>query len=419
MPRVATVSPNTPLRDRFIAGLGYPLRGAGLASCMVLALLHCLLVAPLFIGITASFALWAATWRYAATCLMHTANGFADPPNVGVDENPAAGNGLMAVHLFATVMCALSALLYPPALWPLIILFAAMLPAIDMSLAFDGDVELALSPVNWWEVIRRFGWAYLIPLLLNLATGALIVAAALADHVLPRLLALPLFGFAYTYLIILNLHLMGAMIHRHHERFGLEPEAEALARAGGQDVDEELLQQVRTVAGTDRRAAIALLVTRMQGRSAPSALHLAYRELLHAEGLREGLLEHGQIWIAALMASNEPRRALGVVQDCLELDPGFLPDDPAYASALAEQAARAGMSRLALKLSRGFLVRWPRASEAPGTGLLAARLLGVELGQRTEATVLLGRLVQAWPDHPLRAEIDALARQLQDGPAHA
>jgi hypothetical protein len=413
MARIATVSPDTPFSERFVTGLSYPLRGGGLATCAALALAHYLVILPAFIGVFASFALWAATWRYAAVCLTYTANGFADPPDIGVDENSAAGNGLTAVHLFAFALCFVSGLFYPPALWPLMILFAAMLPAIDMSLAFDGNIELAMSPVTWWEVIRRFGWPYLIPVGLNLATGALIIVASVATGMLPKLLSLPLFAFAYTYLIILNLHLMGAMVHQRHESFGLEPEADELVRENGQDEDTELLQQVHEVATSDRRAAIAMLVTRMQGRSAPAPLHQAYRELLRQEGLRDGLLEHGHIWIAALMVNGESRRALGLVQECQEIDTAFLPDDPSIAGPLAELAARSGMNHLALRMCRGFLTRWPRSPESPTYGLLAARLLAATPERTADAVVLLGKLSAHWPDHPLRRDIDALAQQLQ------
>ena len=420
MPRIATVAAGTPFRERFVAGLGYPLRGGGLATCVALSIAHYLAMLPAFIGLFASFALWGATWRYGATCMLHTANGYADPPDVGVDDHPSAGNGMLAIHMLAAALCVLSALLYPPALWPLIVLFAWTLPAIDMSLAFDGSLELALSPVNWWEVMRRFGVSYFIPVSLNLATGALIVLASLATDALPRLVSLPLFAFAYTYLIILNLHLMGAMIHLRHDRFGLEPETEALVRESGQDADDRLIEQVKTVATANRRAAIALLVQRMQGRSAPAPMHQLYRELLRQEGLRDGLLEHGQLWIALQMANGESRRALGLVQECMEIDAGFLPDAPEHVAALAEAAARAGMTRLALRLCRGFLTRWPRSTETPRVGLLAARLLGDELDQRAEAVVLLGKLAAAWPDHPLRAELDAMAQRLQQaGAVHA
>ncbi|WP_199098505.1 hypothetical protein [Dyella sp. ASV21] len=413
MTRIETVSPDTPLGERIVTGLSYPLRGGGLATCTVLALCHWLVILPAFIGIFASFALWAATWRYAATCLWHTANGYADPPDIGVDENPAAGNGLTAVHLLAVALCVISTVFYPPILWPLILLFAITLPAIDMSLAFDGSMELALSPLNWWEVMRRFGAAYLIPVALNIATGALIIVASIATAFLPKLLALPLFAFAYTYLIILNLHLMGAMIHQRHEQFGLEPEAEELVRESGQDADTELLAHVHAVAQTDRPAAIGLLVKRMQGRSAPDPLHLAYRELLRREGLREGLVEHGHLWIAAMIANGESRRALGLVQECMELEPSFLPDAPDNVAVLVDQAARAGMTRLALKLCRGYLTQWPSATDAPRIGLLAARWLSESPSQRAEAAVLLGKLITAWPEHPLQPEMAALARQWQ------
>jgi hypothetical protein len=414
MIRIATISPDTPFRKRLITGFGYPLRGAGLATCTALALAQYLAFLPTYIGVFASFALWTATWRYAAACMLHTANGYANPPDIGIDGSPAAGNGLTVIHLFAVALCVLSAWLYPPALWPLVILFALMLPAIDMSLAFDGSIELALSPVTWWEIIRRFGWTYLIPVTLNLATGGLIIAASIATSLLPKLVSLPLFAFAYTYLIILNLHLMGAMIHAYHEDFGIEPEAEALVRENGQDEDTQLLDDVRTVASSDRRAAIAMLVARMQSRSAPMAMHQAYRQLLREEGLHDALLVHGQIWIAALMASDESRRALGLVQECMEVDPAFVPDDPTTAGPLAELAARASMNRLALHLCRQFLAHWPRSPHALRYGLLAARILTAVPDRQAEATVLLGKLAATWPDHPLRNELDALAQQLHE-----
>jgi hypothetical protein len=310
-------------------------------------------------------------------------------------------------------LCIASGMFYPPALWPLMILFALTLPAIDMSLAFDGSLEQAMSPVTWWEVMRRFGAAYLIPVGLNLAIGGLIVAASIATSFLPRLVSLPLYAFAYTYLIILNLHLMGAMIHERHQSFGLTPEADELVAENGQDEDAQLLHHVQATAATDRRTAITMLVERLQHRGAPVSLHQAYRDLLRKEGLRDALLVHGQIWIAALMANGESRRALGLVQECMELDAEFIPDDPSNAGPLAELAARSGMNRLALRLCRGFLAQWPRSAEAPRYGLLAARLLVATPDRQAEAAVLLGKLIAAWPDHPLRGEFDALVQQLQ------
>ncbi|WP_266168987.1 hypothetical protein [Dyella subtropica] len=414
MSRIATVSTGTPFSERLPSAFGYPLRGAALASCIGLALLHYVGLLPSFIGFFASLMVWTATWRYAADCMLHTAHGYADPPDVSLGGNESAGWALAAIHLMIVALCVLAIVFFPKALWPVLILSALALPAIDMSLAFDGNLAAALNPIHVWRIVTGFGVAYLIPVAINLLTGALLALASLATGFLPKLLALPLYAFAYTYLIILGFHLMGAMIHERHERFGMAPEAEALAREVHQDADEQLLDAVRETSTRDPQAAIAMLVARMQDRSAPAPLHQAYRQLLQQQGLRDGLLTHGQIWAAALLANGESRRALGLLQECIDIDPAFLPDDPGNTGTLAELAARLGMSRLAVKLCRGYLSTWPTAPEAPRYGLLAARQLGMQLGQPTEAMVLLGKLAADWPDHPLHREMLSLKRQLQD-----
>lgn len=415
MPRPKPVSPRAPLADRLIAGLSYPLRGTALATCVLLGLGQCLTILPGIIGIGLGFFLWLARWRYAAACLVHTANGYAEPPDVGMDENAAAGRALTLLHMLVVIACVACKLFYAPMFWPLVLFCSLILPAIDMSLAF-GDEANAFNPLHWQRVIGRLGAGYFLPVVINLVTGLLIMLPSLMRPSLLALLWQPLFAFGYTYLIIFNLHLMGVMIHRHHERFDLQPEADVLARESGQDEDERLLIAVREMARVDRRAAIGMLVERMQGHSAPSSLHQAYRELLKQEGLTAGLLEHGQLWIAALIANGEARRALGLVQECVDIDAHFLPDAPDSVVTLAELASSSGMTRLSLKLCRGFFARWPRSAECPRLGLLAARQMAERLGQHAEAAVLLGKLATAWTAHPLHPSLVAYATELQQRP---
>ena len=412
MPRIAVAAADTPFGERLRSGFGYPLRGAGLATCVALAAIHLLGMLPSYIGALAGALVWAATWRYAADCLLHTAHGYADPPDVASEGNSSSGWGLTAIHLFIVALCVLAIVFFPRLLWPVLLLSALLLPAIDMSLAFDGNLALALNPLHWQRVIAGFGMAYLVPVAINLVLAFTVVLASLSTALLPRLLALPLFGFVCTYLIVLAFHLMGALIHQRHERFGIEPEAPRLARAGGQDADEQLLDEVNALAPADPAAATQLLVARLQDRSEPAPLHLAYRTLLKQQNLRDGLLVHGQIWMAALIAQGEPRRALGVLQDCCGIDAGFVPDDPRTCGELADLAARLGMRRLALHLCHGYLAYWPRDPHLPHYGLLAARLLGEQAEQRAEAVQLLDQLAGAWPEHPQQAEIRALRQQL-------
>jgi hypothetical protein len=65
MPRIALASADTPFGQRLIQGLGYPLRGSGLATCVALALIHYVALLPSYIGALASALVWAATWRTA------------------------------------------------------------------------------------------------------------------------------------------------------------------------------------------------------------------------------------------------------------------------------------------------------------------------------------------------------------------
>ena len=247
MPRPKPVSPHAPLAGRFIAGLSYPLRGTALATCVLLGLGQCLTILPGIIGMGFAFFLWLARWRYAAACLVHTANGFAEPPDVGMDENAAAGRALTLLHMLVILACVACKLFYAPMFWPLVLFCSLILPAIDMSLAF-GDEASAFNPLHWQKVIGRLGAGYFLPVVINLVTGLLIMLPSLLRPSLLAILWQPLFAFGYTYLIIFNLHLMGVMIHRHHERFDLQPEADVLARESGQDEDDRLLLAVREMA---------------------------------------------------------------------------------------------------------------------------------------------------------------------------
>ncbi len=406
MSRIEVVAADTPLGARLVSGFSYPLRGGGLATCTVLALIHYVGLLPSYIGALGSVLVWAATWRYAADCLLRTANGYADPPDVGLDSNRTAGWGLTAIHLLVVALCMLAIVFWPRLFWPVLVLAILVLPAIDMSLAFDANLALALNPLNWARIAHGFGLAYLVPVAINLLLGITIVLASLSSALLPRIFALPLFGFAYSWLIVLAFHLMGVLIHQRHEQFGLELEAPRLAQATGQDADATLLEESAALAPNDVNAATSLLVERLRARSAPPSIHLAYRQLLQRQQLHAALLVHGQVWIAALIAQGESRRALGVLQECIGLDPDFIPDDPHTCGELADLAVRLGISRIALKLCHGYVQAWPRDRQVPHYGLLASRLLASHPEQHAEAMQLLDQLAATWPEHPMRGEIE-------------
>jgi hypothetical protein len=372
MPRVRTAVEDMPLADRLIGGLAYPLRGAALLACIALGLCHYAMLLPGFIGIIAASVVWIATWRYAIDVMLQTADGFDDAPEVAREDRAGNPTALFLVTVFAILACIAVAFWSPGFLWLALVLAALVLPAIDMSLAFDGDVNVAMHPATWFGVAKRFGSAYLIPVVANAALAVVLWVAQAGIGQLPRMLALPVSGFVCTYLIVLDFHWMGVLVWHYRERLGMQPAAPALVDSMGWDDDQRLLDACKRIAASDPEAAAIELRDRIRDHLAPAPIHWMFRDLLQQLGRHDLLLAHGQTWIAQLCVSGDARRALGLVQECREIEPTFLPDDPANVAMLAETAGRTGMHRLAGHLARGFAQRWPQHEASNRVAALVA-----------------------------------------------
>ncbi|HWU78262.1 MAG TPA: hypothetical protein VN043_17335 [Rhodanobacter sp.] len=410
MSNIELINLRQPLSQHLLDALRYPLRASALAALVAFTLAHYLTLLPL-IGWVLELVIWAATYLYALECLRHSADGFAQPPEIA--EPGHGGWALVAILLWSTLLTLAVKLNFGGGTWLVGSLMAVTLPAIAMSLALDGSVPHALNPLTWLQVMARFGPIYLLLIGVQCLI-ALIVGMTRHgfEHALPQFFALPLFYFVAIYATLFNFRLMGVLIYQRHEQFGLLPKAHQLANQNHQDDDRQLLDEVERVALEQPREALDLLVPRLRDRAAPASLHLAYRRILEQQGLRDALLVHGQIWIAALIAQGEARRALGVLQECIGMDAAFIPDDPRSCGELADLAARLGISRIALQLCRGYLDHWPRDTQLPRYGLLAARLLAEHPEQHAEARQLLQRLAADWPGHPLHGEIEKQQRLL-------
>lgn len=410
MPRVELLDPRLPLSQQLLDALRYPLRGAAVPALVAFTLAHYLALLPVA-GWLLELVIWAATYLYALECLRHTADGHASPPEFA--EPGRGGWTLVAVLLWFTLLTLAVKLNFDGGTWVVTLLMALSLPAIVMSLALDGSAGHALNPLTWIQVMSRFGLPYLLLIGVQCLIAVIVgVAQAAFESTLPRVISLPLFYLVANYATLFNFHLMGVLIHQRHEDFGVQPQAHRLAREVHQDADQRLLDEVTALSPEQPQAALELLVPRLRDHAAPASLHHAYRQLLQRQGLKDALLVHGQIWMAALIAQRESRRALGVLQECCGMDTRFFPDDPRTCGELADLAARLGMSRLALHLCRSYLVQWPRDQQVPHYGLLAARLLGEHADQHAEAAQLLDQLATAWPDHPLHADIDTQRQRL-------
>lgn len=409
-----TVDADLPWAARLSRGLSYPLRGAALASLAAMTLGHLLAwMLPSFLGWSTGVVVWVSTYMYALECLRRTANGYAQPPEMALYAGNAPGIALYVLQMAALAAIVLATYLGSDA-WVVWLLLALVLPAVTMALAFEDGILAAFNPVTLAAAIGSFGAAYLLPV----AGGALqTIAYIQALRHGDSLLQTGLWYALVTYLVLFNFHLMGVLMHRYHERIGHLPESLAMAQATGSDIEDGQMRAMQAlVASGHDDVAIGLLAQRLQERGATPAMHHEYRRLLRAAGRRDALLEHAPSYIAVLLLEDDTRRALGVVQECIDLDPQFLPGDAGVVGELADAAARNGMTRLGLKLARAYPNTWPRDPAAPRYGLLAARLLATQPGRRAEAGVLASKLLHAYPACNERTELNELLLQLGGQP---
>jgi len=407
MPRHELADPGTPFAERILIGWRYPLRGAAIWTIGAITLFESIAFLPVTGLKLLVLALgWVALYTYSFECLRHTADGYADPPEAAVNGGDGTSVALIVIQLTGNAIAVLAPILFGFPGLAVSLLFALVLPVITMSLAFDG-VGAALNPLTWFEAIRRLGRSYAMLFAMVLASSLLQAAAqyALKDHG-PTFFGTLGYYLVANYLTVYNFHLMGALIHHKHETLGYQPASIDIAAAVEPDDDQALLAHVDLIARDDVPGATDILTERLREGLAPATMHTRYRELLRAQDRLPELLVHGQIWIAALVTARETRRALGVVQDCIGVDPAFLPDDPITCGPLADTAAHGGMTRLALHLAEGYTRTWPRDMGAPHYGLLAARM-HERLGQHDEARSVAKRLLAERPDHPLRIDIEA------------
>lgn len=412
MPRHELADADTPFAERIRIGWRYPMRGAAPLTIGAITLFESIAFLPvtglklLVIGLG-----WMALYTYAFECLRHTADGYADPPEMAIHTTDGTSIALILIQLTGNAIAVLAPIFFGVPGLLVSLVFAFVLPVITMSLTFDG-VGAALNPAIWVQAVGRLGGSYVLLFVIMLASSLLQAAAqyAMKDHG-PTFFGTLGYYLVANYLTVYNFHLMGALIHHKHEALGYQPESMAIAAVAEPDDDGALLSHVNLIARDDVPGATDILTERLREGLAPPGLHLRYRELLRVQGRWPELLVHGQIWIAALVVGGESRRALGVVQDCLDVDPSFLPDDTVTCGPLADTAAHGGMSRLALHLAEGYVRCWPLDMGAPHYGLLAVRMHD-RLGQAAEAATLARRLLVDYPEHPLARDIEALLATL-------
>lgn len=407
--------PIQPFWHRLRAISLYPAHPTSLMTIGVLALCHLARFLPF--GFWLDVLVWVALYTYAFECLRASADGRLEPPEPGINGEDGLGWKQIWLQFFFGLFGVLGFVLFGP-IGGMIVLVALglALPGAIMALAMDQNLGHALNPATWLAVFTRIGWPYIaVVALCFVFFASRTYAQMIAVNVLPAFVAIIVVNFIAHYAIVATFHLMGYLIYQYHDEVGYEPATSHLPLPShASDPDQATLDEAAHLLREGQPdAARELIGNHLRARGGSDGLHAQYRKLLALGDQRAEQLRHGREWIGVLLAQDKDRRAVDVARECLELDAAFEPVHRDHVGRVAQKAADAGASQVALKLVAGFHKRYPKHADIPKNYLLAAKLLAERMGKDAEARALLEQLARAYPQHPLAPDITAY-RQFLD-----
>ena len=405
----------------------YPLQSGAITNVLLFTVLRLADLMPFgwIAGTVVSLVLWAGILKYAAEVLVVTAHGRLDAPeySMQVGESQAWDQIKLQVLLWLMMfigMLVLAAFVGPgPALlWVLFVAIA--IPGATITLAMTNNLWAALNPAGWIELMSAFGWPYFAVAALCALyqiSGANALAFAAAIPFVPSFVTVLFAWFITHYVLIATFHLMGYLVYQYADRIGHEVKRDAAPaplRKLHQDPDQGLVDEAEALV-QDGRAdeAATLLSTHIATRGGTVLVHDHYRKLLKATQDSAGLLKHGLGYVQVLLAQDNLKRALELMQECYALDAAFAPDIADDVHRLAQRASQTGQHPLALKLVAGFHKRWPKHKDIARNYLFAAKVMTDKLNREEQALQLLTQLKAFRPDDALMPEIDAQLQFLQ------
>lgn len=413
-----------PVWERLPQVFAYPFHPTCLASLVLYAFIYGLGFFLPFIGLLLALVAYIGLYKFAADVLEATARGRMEPPEIQSSSTDwmlakqfllvvglvvgVLGIAELTESLFFTVLSAMTA--------------AMVLPAAIMIVVMTNSLLNALNPLNWYDVIHRIGWGYLVAVLLLMMLS---FSQGVAENVV---LSLAGYGFLGSitlflvsgYFLIASFHLMGYLVYANHEDLGVDVVGDGVEKPGQSNsgASTPVLAQVESLLGQgDTDGAIACLRQNLNQGGLPEE-HERYRKLLALQGRTDEMLAHAREYIDVLLYGHEDeKKAMLVMQESLRQDPKFRPKQTKTVLDLAQVLDRFQDHESVLRLTNGFANRHPKHPDVCENYYLAARALWFGRGEEKQALKILTQLQKRFPDHSKRPDIEKLARLIQGAKA--
>jgi len=353
---------------------------------------------------------WVMAFKLAGDALLRAAEGRDDDPGYEAYTGDAMAIRQIWLGLLLYVVGTGAAKFTPPAFfYSFCTLVAVMLPATVILIVMEDSMLRVFDPRMWLELMRRMGGEYvLLCAQLAVLATAVVLAMRMMNATLPGNMAEALSHGLFLYLLLVVYHGLGALLHRRREALEM-PDAPAPSRrliAATPEETTAVAEADALLAAKQPAEAAAVLDRLIRGRGATAPVHRAYRQLLAQQGDDAALLRHAHDYVAVLLQLGQEREALALYLESKQRDPALQLAEPQRVSDLIALAARNQQSKLAVALAEEFAQRFPRDRDLVLNGLTAAKLMD-RLDRDEDARRLLLRLIEQFPEHALRPELDA------------
>lgn len=392
------------LAERLPQILAYPAQSPTLWLILALSLLRLLHHLPNVLGVLFEVAFWFMAFKLAVEALRNTAEGRYAPVDTGdvAATDGEAWNQILLQIVFALPVGIVFVFYGQLAATLTASAIAVVMPAAIMLVAVDHSVLHGLNPLSWFEIMRRVGGPYfaavtLFEVLLFASSGA---DALFAD--LPHGMGVLPASIVAVYSLIAGFHVLGDVLHRHHEELGLDVAPAIPKPTFASPEEDDAMTAAAELAREGRPAEAADRLQEMfRGRGASDAVHDRYRQYLLAAGDVARLVKHAGDYVPALLATEKDKRAVAIVAETLVHDPSFrLADDDSIAR-LVTLALRQGQTRQAVAFAEDFEQRFPNSPRQPQLALELAWPMADRLGLEQKAIARLRAALAAHPQHDL------------------
>lgn len=419
----------TPFWDRIPRFFLFPLQAEMLFVLVPLALASLLgRVLPVpgpFDFLLAEGLIWLAAFRHAFNVMERTSQGLLTAARqASAVAQPERANlpwKMLGVFVAWGLLLGMVGRFSPSLAVAGNLFFTLAFPASVMALSATNSFSQAINPLLWVAIMGQVGKAYLalFVFLLLLSGGGLILMPMLTP-LLGGWLALPLVNFVFLYFNLIMFNMMGYVLYQFHRELGLDVKigfAETAANAQGQGSRapikaDPVAEAVATkVALGDLTGALDAAYEQQRVEVDNIVAQERYHKLLLLAGKKDRALDHGRRYLSTLLRLARDDLAFDLFKRLRELDEGFHPE-PDQVLRLAEIAFRRRDADLVLALVRGFDRHNPRHADLPGVYLISARVLSEHYRKDDSASVLLRRLRQQFPDHPLASEAETYLKVL-------